>query len=321
MQTRYFRSPRADSKRNDILVGAAYLFNPFTIISWYGRSTSNITNTAIIHAVSSAVHGNGFNCMLALALASYLSMYPVLLLPPLALICWDRYCERKRQQSSAPSLISGSEKYSGIEFGTKLIATLSAAIGVLFWASYLLMGSWDFIPATYGMHLAVPDLTPNVGVWWYFFIEIFDPFRDFFLGVFWLHIAIYVGSLTVRIRRQPLFVITTLLGVFAIFKPYPSISDVSLYFGFLPLYQHIFPCKWTLFRPNRVTRLTSWHSNALFLCFPYNRALCDSSRASFLLFVDLCRLRKRQLLLRHHLGLDPRVVDPPFRHIVCSLER
>lgn len=239
MRTRNFTSPRAEFRKNDILVGAAYLLNPFTILSWFGRSTSNITNTAIIHAVSSAVNGKSFNCMLALAVASYLSMYPILLFPPLALICWDRYCERKATAVSAPSPATG--EISGLIFASKLIAILCVTLGTLSGTSYSLIGSWEYIPATYGMHLAVPDLTPNIGVWWYFFIEIFDPFRDFFLGVFWLHIVIYVGSLTVRMRRQPLFVITSLLGIFAIFKPYPSISDVSLFFGFLPLYQHIFP--------------------------------------------------------------------------------
>lgn len=28
------------------------------------------------------------------------------------------------------------------------------------------------------------DLTPNVGMWWYFFTQMFDHFRNFFLGVF-----------------------------------------------------------------------------------------------------------------------------------------
>jgi phosphatidylinositol glycan class U len=46
--------------------------------------------------------------------------------------------------------------------------------------------SWDFLAATYGVRLLLPDLTPNVGLWWYFFIEMFDSFREFFLGVFWL---------------------------------------------------------------------------------------------------------------------------------------
>lgn len=32
--------------------------------------------------------------------------------------------------------------------------------------------------------LTVSDLTPNVGMWWYFFTEMFEHFRSFFLGVF-----------------------------------------------------------------------------------------------------------------------------------------
>lgn len=32
--------------------------------------------------------------------------------------------------------------------------------------------------------LGVSDLTPNVGMWWYFVTEMFDHFRPFFLGVF-----------------------------------------------------------------------------------------------------------------------------------------
>jgi phosphatidylinositol glycan class U len=115
---------------------------------------------------------------------------------------------------------------------------------ILLYASYFLTGrSWEFISATYGVQLLVPDLTPNTGLWWYFLIEIFDPFREFFLGVFWLHLAAYVGGLTLRIRRQPLFVITAMLGLFALLKPYPSISDVSVFFAFLPLYRHVIPRK------------------------------------------------------------------------------
>ena len=45
----------------------------------------------------------------------------------------------------------------------------------------------------------------SCGLWWYFFIEIFDSFREFFLGTFWLQLAAYVGGLDLRVRRQPLF--------------------------------------------------------------------------------------------------------------------
>lgn len=212
-----------------------YLFNPFTIATCLGRSTNVFTNSAILYAVSSAVTGNSFNSMLALGFASYFSLYPALLFPPLILLCYDRHVG------------SGRDTPGLVKYILRHFSVLGVTVAVFLYISYVITGcSWQFISSTYRVQLLVPDLTPNVGLWWYFLIEIFDPFRGFFLGVFWLHLLGYVGGLTIRIRRQPLFVITSLLGIFAIFKPYPSISDVSLYFALIPLYRHIFPRKSSL---------------------------------------------------------------------------
>lgn len=166
--------------------------------------------------------------MVALSFASYLSMYPLLLLPPLILLCYDR------QRPDRPVK-------SGLGFAAVCVAVVVGVLGLLLEMSYLVTGSWEFLRSTYGVQLTLSDLTPNVGLWWYFFIEMFDSFRSFFLAVFWLHLSCYVGGLTVRIRRQPLVVLTLLLGIFAIFKPYPSISDTSLFLAMVSLYRHVFP--------------------------------------------------------------------------------
>ena len=170
--------------------------------------------------------------ILALGLASYLSLYPILLLPPLILLCYDRQARSKKET---------------LYISTYSVRYISMFLGTNGWFLYLsnilTAGSWEFLSSTYGVQLLLPDLTPNMGLWWYFFIEMFDSFREFFLGVFWLHLGGYVGGLCIRVRKQPLFVITTLLGIFAIFKPYPSLSDTSLYFAMLPFYRHIFPRK------------------------------------------------------------------------------
>jgi phosphatidylinositol glycan class U len=217
-----------------------FLFNPFTIATCLARSTSVFTTSGILFAVSNAVGGNSVNAMLALGFASYLSLYPALLFIPLVLVCYDRHLQYSNKSSKA------------VGYVLQHAAILAASVVGLLALSYLITGNfWEFISATYGFHLLVPDLTPNVGLWWYFFIEMFDSFREFFIGVFWLHLASYVGGLTARLRRQPLFVIASLLGVFAIFKPYPSISDASLYFAMLPLYRHLFPCEPCIHYPNQ----------------------------------------------------------------------
>ena len=210
-----------------LLMILSFLFNPFTIATCIGRPTSVFTTCAILHAISKAVAGASMASMFAIAFASYLSMYPLLLLPPLILLCYDTRYSKK--EGSLLSFVLGS-----------LIAVGGSIYGLL-QVSSLITGSWEFLESTYGVQLLLPDLTPNVGLWWYFFIEMFDSFRNFFLGVFWLHLSSYVGGLTIRLRTQPLFVLTILLGIFAIFKPYPSISDTSLFLAMLPLYRHVFP--------------------------------------------------------------------------------
>ena len=158
-------------------------------------------------------------------------MYPVLLAAPLVLLSYDRNC---MQSGLVQSFTKSLTLYSG---------TLVAVVALMLYVSFQMTGSWEFIASTYGFQLLLPDLTPNIGLWWYFFIEMFDPFRDFFLAVFWLHMASYTGGLTIRMRKRPLFVATTLLGIFLIYKPYPSVSDASLYFAVLPLYRHAFSRK------------------------------------------------------------------------------
>lgn len=146
----------------------------------------------------------------------------------MALLCYDRRPSSK-------------ENLTLTALGARLFALTCGAISALLAMSFQITGSWEFLASTYGVQLLLPDLTPNVGLWWYFFIEMFDSFRSFFLGVFWLHLSSYVFGLSIRLRRQPLFVLTTMLGIFAIFKPYPSISDTSLYLAMLALYRHLFP--------------------------------------------------------------------------------
>ncbi|KAK8195214.1 GPI transamidase-like protein component PIG-U [Phyllosticta capitalensis] len=228
---RQFTSPRKDLRWSSVAIAAGYLFNPFIIATTLARPTSALTSLFVLTALASASRGRPMTFVLALSIASYLSMYPVLLFPPLLKLCYD--AEWKRSPSKAPP----SPAWYALFHSADLLVTA----GVLLYLSYLLMGSWEFISSTYGVHLLLPDLTPNVGLWWYFFTEMFDSFREFFLGVFWLHMAAYVGGLCFRIWRQPLFIVVTLLGIFAVFMPYPSIAESGLYLSLVPLYRHVFP--------------------------------------------------------------------------------
>lgn len=209
--------------------------------------------------------------MVALSFASYLSMYPVLLLPPLVLLAYDRQSIKRR--------IEPVSRFAGA-----CVLVFLACSSVLLSMSYALTGnSWEFLSRTYGIQLTLTDLTPNAGLWWYFFIEMFDSFRAFFLAVFWLHLSSYVGGLSIRLRTQPLVVLTILLGIFSIFKPYPSVPDTSLFLAMLPLFRHVLP----LMRYTFVATSTLLYATFLGPAFYHLWIYAGSGNANFFYAITL----------------------------------
>ncbi|KAK2044558.1 GPI transamidase subunit PIG-U [Colletotrichum somersetense] len=269
--SRLFTSPRRGKRWSGLVVASLFLFNPFTIATCVGRSTSVFSTCAILHAVAKAVSGAPLGAMVALSFATYLSMYPLLLLPPLVLLAYDRQDPSRRIASAA-------------RFALANVAVVTAVLAALFFMSFLVTGgSWEFLSSTYGAQLTLNDLTPNVGLWWYFFVEMFDSFRPFFLAVFWLHLSSYVGPLTVRIRSQPLVVIALLLGIFSIFKPYPSIADASLFLAMLSLFRHVFP----LMRYTFVGAATIMYASFLGPAFYHLWIYAGSGNANFFYAITL----------------------------------
>lgn len=153
-----------------------------------GRSTSVFTNCTILYAIATASMGGPLFSAIFLSLASYLSLYPVLLTPPLIILAYNSQF-KNTENALGPSALS-----------SYFLSCLAAYSFLLLIASWMQDGwSWRFLTSTYGIQLAFTDLTPNIGLWWYFFIEMFDSFREFFLGVFWIHMASYVGGMTVKL--------------------------------------------------------------------------------------------------------------------------
>ncbi|KXS22313.1 PIG-U-domain-containing protein [Gonapodya prolifera JEL478] len=197
------------------LVSTLYSLNPLIVAGCLGRSSVVFNNVAVMCALYYAMRGKRTLSMLSLALATYFSLYPVVLFGPCVLLLAVR--------NKLP-----------------VVATCAASflcfMALLLYLSYELMGrSWNFIFATYGVILSAPDLTPNIGLWWYFNIEIFDEFRLFFLGVFNLLIVCFALPVTVRMKTNPLFAAYILSLILAVTKSYPSILDIGLYMSLFSL--------------------------------------------------------------------------------------
>lgn len=92
--------------------------------------------------------------------------------------------------------------------------------------------------------LTVPDLKPNIGLFWYFFTEMFEHFRLLFVCAFQINaLALYVVPLTLRFHKEPVLLATVLIALSTIFRSYPCIGDVGFYLALFPLWKHLFLCE------------------------------------------------------------------------------
>lgn len=148
-----------------------------------------------------------FTCLFG-ALAAYENMYPVMLVIPAAIFL-------AHKETNSYQLTT---KLSAMSICQTIIC-FSSALALLCYSSRAIdNNSWDFLRSTYGFTLSVPDLTPNIGIFWYFFTEVFDHFRSFFVFVFQAHAFIYLAPLTIRLRQHPLFLAYILIALAAIFR-------------------------------------------------------------------------------------------------------
>lgn len=123
----------------------------------------------------------------------------------------------------------------------KMTTMFCAILACLFYASYRIMNSWSFIGNTVGFILTVPDLRPNIGLYWYFFTEMFEHFRWLFIASFQINVGLlYIVPLALRLRRDPMLLAFSYLAIGAIFKSYPCLGDVGFYMALLPLWKHLF---------------------------------------------------------------------------------
>ncbi|XP_020893330.1 phosphatidylinositol glycan anchor biosynthesis class U protein [Exaiptasia diaphana] len=205
------------------LTATVYLLNPYTIGSCVAQSTIIFTNLGLALSLYGALKGNCLLATLGVACAAYHSLYPIMLLVPVTLI-----------------LLKIMQDYS-------IIHTLKIVLLCLLWTSallglsYSLFNSIDFIKASYGFILTVPDLTPNIGLFWYFFTEMFEHFRVFFLWVFQINAFFYCIPMTVRFREHPSFLACILLHVICVMKSYPSFGDAAVPIALIMMWRHLFP--------------------------------------------------------------------------------
>lgn len=200
------------------LPGALYALNPLALLSCVSQSSVIFANAFTSTAILCALKGNLLSFATALGIASYLSPYQSLLLIPSLYVL-----SRENNQRTKAAL-----------------AVLSVFIVLLQLSSAVTGGSWEFLQATYWSQMNFEKLFPNLGLWWYFFIEMFDMFIPFFKAAFNLFVISFILPFSIRFQRQPFYALVLCIGWITLTKPYPTLGDAGFFFSFLPFFKPLF---------------------------------------------------------------------------------
>ncbi|KAJ3847580.1 PIG-U-domain-containing protein [Lentinula lateritia] len=221
------RTRSTASSSRDILLPSLlpplYLLSPFHILPSLARSTSAWENAVLLGAVAFFSSPAQSKSLLLLALRIHLSLDAIVLLPPLLML-----------------ILAGP--------GSRLMDPVFPVIleflvyfAALSLVSTLIVGHWEWMGRTWGASLSLPSLSPNPGLWWYFFTEMFDHFRAFFLVVFEVHLLMYVAPICIKFQHDPLYALFLLTGILATFKPYPTLSDQGLFLVMWGIFGEVYP--------------------------------------------------------------------------------
>ncbi|CAB3363719.1 Hypothetical predicted protein [Cloeon dipterum] len=211
-------------QRVPLYVVFCFNFNPFSILSCVGKTTTVVNNFFVALTLLSMCKGWMFLCCAALALATYQTFYSMVFIVPSCMYI----IQLKKIKKSWPVILI-------------MVTTFGVFLGSLLYLSMVFTDSWTFLSSTYKFLILVPDLRPNVGLFWYFFTEMFEHFRALFVCAFQINCFLYLAPLALRLRKEPMLLAFSLAALITVFRSYPSVSDLGFYFGMLPIWLHLLP--------------------------------------------------------------------------------
>ncbi|GAA0172259.1 hypothetical protein LIER_26114 [Lithospermum erythrorhizon] len=241
------------------IAALVYLWNPLTLVTCVGFNTTPVENFFIILSIYGASARLAPLAAFGWTIASHLSLYPSVLIVPVILLLGYGPDSPPRKLSLQRETVKGMHKGSNDGYPEQNYVinqlppptlswrpVLSFILWTSIWTSYILIlcavsmkdhrGLPEMFRKSYGFILTVKDLSPNIGVLWYFFAEVFDFFRNFFLIVFHVNILFMIFPLAIRLNHRPIFLAFVYVAISSMLKSYPSVGDSALYLSLLALF-------------------------------------------------------------------------------------
>ncbi|KAF1874048.1 hypothetical protein Lal_00041491 [Lupinus albus] len=232
------------------LAALAYLWNPFTVVACVGLSTSAIENLMVVLSLYGACKRLAPLAAFGWVMATHLSLYPAILLIPVILLFGygpdapptKLFLQRKKFEVGNSSSSDDNRLEEDLRNQLCMVNVFSwksvthFLFWTLLWSSYVLVlcgiylrqhgGLQELFKRTYGFILTIPDLSPNIGVFWYFFAEKLLP--D---SIPWEY-SVDDGALSLTAESP------TMLSSFCIHCDFFHVGDSALYLGLLGLFAY-----------------------------------------------------------------------------------
>ncbi|ETV83372.1 hypothetical protein, variant 1 [Aphanomyces astaci] len=210
---------------------AMFLFNPYSVISSLALSTSLVTYASIVWSFSFAVQGLLVHAIVLLALATYLSVYPVVLVVPVLLMI---------HQARSAASFSTPDQPTRVPLPRVLlsIGLFLTSVGGFVGVSFVYMGrTWDFLRAT-ARPLAFACVLLAL-------VSIFQPYPSlgdigFALPCFLLHPSSIIGMPTKFVLAAGLGVATVLLPVMGFLWLYPGSGNANFFYNQTLVFQYFY---------------------------------------------------------------------------------
>lgn len=191
-----------------------HLLNPLSVMACLGMNL-NLISVALLLASFVAAKRRKINVSaLAMALVVYLDVRQVAFVIPAFL--WHR---------SKRFVFQTVIMWSALVYASVLMPSSS---------------SLSFLESVYFSRLRVDDLSPNAGLFWYLYQQVFAHFSSFLKVTFQLVPCALVVPLSLKFEHDPSFLAFVLQALLVVFKPDPSGADYVLLCGLLFAHSHIF---------------------------------------------------------------------------------
>lgn len=166
---------------NDDLIASFVLFNPLIILTCISHLTLPVQIVLVVELVYQICIGHSISRLaITLGVASYIGFTPLYLAPSIFAL------------AHALKLEEPARVYV---HGTAILITTIMLLGLL---SATMTGSTQFLTCYKSMILG-DKISPNTGLWWYLFTEMFEFFTPFYTAVFNIYHFIFILPITIRL--------------------------------------------------------------------------------------------------------------------------